>query len=300
MPTWNQIKTEVEESQEENAADKIRQKYLALLSQHVGRPVIAYYSGFLSKGDKEGRFHVQCGITDLDMNGFMAVVHGLDRTKGLDLILHTPGGGIEAARGIVEYLYKMFGSNLRTIVPHMAMSAGTMIACATHTILLGKHSCLGPTDPQIRGFAAMGILAEVDRALQEIRADPLKQILWQQVFSKYPPAFISDCERSVEGAKVMVREWLKHNMLSRSTNPAKAAEAVIDGLMNYSGTTEHSHHFLFDKCIEIGLNVLALESDQMLQEAVLSVHHAFMASFDQTDALKIIDNSNGGTWSIGP
>lgn len=300
MPTWNEIKTEIEASGDDDAADKVRHKYLSALSGHTGRPAISYYSGFLSKRDAEGRIHAQCAINDLDMNGFMAVVHGLDRDRGLDIVLHTPGGGIEAARGIVEYLYKMFGHDLRAIVPHMAMSSGTMIACATRTIVLGKHSCLGPTDPQIRGFAAMGILAEVDRALAEIKAEPLKQLLWQQVFNKYPPAFISDCERSVEGTKVMVREWLAGNMLSSSPDPQKAADSVVAELMNYAGTSEHSHHFLIDKCQEIGLTVDRLEDHQDFQEAVLSVHHAFMASFDQTEALKIIDNSNGGTWSVGP
>src|SRR4051794_25183644 len=120
----------------------------------------------------------------------MAVVHNVPRDRGLDLVLHTPGGGIEAARAIVEYLYKMFGKDIRVIVPHMAMSAGTMIACASSEILLGKHSCSGPTDPQVKGHPAMGVLAEVDRAIKEMKVEPLKQIVWQQVFAKYPPAFI--------------------------------------------------------------------------------------------------------------
>ncbi len=116
-----------------------------------------------------------------------------------------------------------------------------------HSALLG--------DPQVRGHAAMGILAEVDCAMREIKADPMKQILWQQVFAKYLPAFISDCERSVEGARTMVKEWLENNMLSGSPGPKAAAETVISKLMEYSGTTEHSHHFLIDKCIEIGLTI---------------------------------------------
>lgn len=298
MPAWNEINQEIDSLSAPNSHDLVRKKYLKALADESGRPTIAYYSGFLWKRDKEGRFHAECAISDLDMNGFMAVIHGLPKDKGLDLILHTPGGGIEAARGIVEYLYKIFGKDLRAIVPHMAMSAGTMIACASQKILLGKHSCLGPTDPQIRGYAAMGILAEVDRAMQEIKADPMKQILWQQVFAKYPPAFISDCERSVEGARTMVKEWLRTNMLSGATNPTDAAESVIANLMDYSGTTEHSHHFLIDKCIDIGLTIEPIETNQVLQEHILSVHHCYMASFARSTSLKLIDNSNGQTWTV--
>jgi ClpP class serine protease len=188
MPTWNEINREAEaliKAGTPDPYDHLRKKYLAALEARAGKPVIAYYSGFLLRRDNEGRFHPECAIGDLDMNGLMAVSHGIDKNSGLDLILHTPGGGIEAGRSIVEYLYKMFGKDIRVIVPHMAMSVGTMIACAAREILLGKHSSLGPTDPQIRGLPAMGVLAEIDRALEEIRADPLRNTMWQHVFSKY-------------------------------------------------------------------------------------------------------------------
>ena len=52
----------------------------------------------------------------------MMAVHKLDRTKGLDLILHTQGGSISATQSIVNYLHKMFGKNtatpdIRAVVP---------------------------------------------------------------------------------------------------------------------------------------------------------------------------------------
>jgi ClpP class serine protease len=298
MPTWNEILAEVDQDGSPDAPDKIRKKYLATLSTRTGRPAIGYYSGFLSARQADGSFHPECAISDLDMNGMMAVVHGCERRSGLDLLLHTPGGGIEAARGLVEYLYKMFGLDIRVIVPHMAMSSGTMIACASREILMAKHSCLGPTDPQIRGLPAMGILDEVDRAIEEIRSEPLKGIVWQQVFAKYPPAFISDCERSVQGARAMVKGWLKGNMLRSNDDPERAAEAIVEKLMDYKGTSEHGQHFLIDKCKDIGLNINSIEDDQALQEDILSVHHAYMATFAKTTAIKLIDNSSGGTWTV--
>lgn len=298
MPTWNEINSEIDNIHEEKACDGVRQKYLSNLEKLVGRPIIAYYSGFLQKRDNSGQLHPESAITDLDMNGLMAVIHNVRRDIGLDIIIHTPGGGIEATRGIVEYLYKMFGQDVRVIVPHMAMSAGTMIACASRQIVMGKHSCLGPTDPQVRGLPAMGVLAELDRAIAEIKAEPLKQIVWSQVFSKYPPAFIMDCERQVEGSRDMVAAWLRANMLRGEEKATEKAKAIVSGLMDYKGTTEHSHHFLIDKCRAIGLNVLALEDNQDLQEAVLSVHHSYVATFARTDAIKIIENAIGANWTV--
>lgn len=297
MPTWNEINSEISQLGTPNACDQVRTKYLSQLEARVGRTVIAYYSGFLQKRTPDGRVHPESAITDLDMNGFMAMVHNVPRDRGLDLILHTPGGGTEATRALVEYLYKMFGRDIRAIVPHMAMSAGSMIACACREVLMGKHSCLGPTDPQVKGHPAMGILAEVDQALVEIKKEPLKQLVYQQIFAKYPPAFILDCERSVDGSRDMVAAWLAANMLAGEADPAAAAKTTVGHFMDYRGTTEHGHHFLIDKCRDMGLKVIAIEDDQGLQEDVLSVHHSFVASFARTHAIKIIQNAAGATWS---
>jgi hypothetical protein len=293
MPTWNEVNHEIDQVITSQPVDIVRKKYIQKLESRVGRTVIAYYSCFL-----QHKPHPEVAITDLDMNGMMAVIHGVDRTKGLDLILHTPGGGLEAARGLMEYLYKMFGSDIRAVIPQMAMSAGTLIACGCKEILMGKHSCLGPTDPQVRGLPAMGVLAEVDQAIEEIKKDRAKEIVWQQVFGKYPPAFILDCERSVAGTRQMVTTWLQNNMFKDKTNKIAIAKGILEQLMNYKGTTDHSHHFTIDKCQEIGLKVTALEDDQGLQEDVLTLHHAYVATFARTNTIKIIENGRGGTWTV--
>lgn len=104
--------------------DTVRRRYLKRLFQLTKRNVIAYYSGFLSKPGIQ-----LLDINDEDMNGFMMAVHKLDRSKGLDLILHTPGGSIATTETVVNYLHLMFNHDIRVIVPQVAMSAGTMIAC---------------------------------------------------------------------------------------------------------------------------------------------------------------------------
>ena len=96
----------------------------------------------------------------------------------------------------------------------------------------------------------------------------------------------------------MVQAWLMANMLSNSADPTAAARAVVEKLMDYEGTTEHAHHFMIDKCRDAGLNVVAIEGDQSLQEDVLSVHHSFIATFAQKPVLKVIQNAAGATWAI--
>src|SRR6202035_2927190 len=112
MPNWHDVFVEIQtlqgqsQGQALNAANIIRNKYLQDLHKHTGRNIIAYYSGWLSKGNIN-----LSEINDEDKNGVMTTIHKLDRNLGLDLILHTPGGGMAATQSIVNYLQKMFGRN---------------------------------------------------------------------------------------------------------------------------------------------------------------------------------------------
>lgn len=67
-----------------------------------------------------------------DIQALMEVAHGL-AGSGLDLILHSPGGSLETTEAVVSYLRSQF-SHIRVIVPQLAMSAATMIACAANEI----------------------------------------------------------------------------------------------------------------------------------------------------------------------
>jgi ClpP class serine protease len=99
MPDSNQILNEIRAAG--STSDVIRRRYLEKLHQLTKRNVIIYYSGWLQKQQIKGS---PISITDADMSGFMTVSHQLDRKKGLDLILHTPGGELGAAEALVNYL----------------------------------------------------------------------------------------------------------------------------------------------------------------------------------------------------
>src|SRR5579859_1964748 len=117
MPNWNEVLQQIQviqaqaqaqaaqaSVQSSNAINIVRAHFLQQLHQKTGRNVICYYSGFLSKPQVGGM-----EINDEDKNGFMMAVHKLDRSKGLDLFIHTPGGSISSTQSIVDYLHKMFG-----------------------------------------------------------------------------------------------------------------------------------------------------------------------------------------------
>lgn len=291
MPAWGKVLSEIGQRQQggHQAVDLVRRKYLQQLHKHTGRNVIAYYSGWLLRPPTTPNL----SVGDEDMNAFMASVHQLKREKGLDLILHTPGGDVAATEAIVQYLWVMFDKNIRVIVPQLAMSAGTMIACASRRIVMGKQSSLGPIDPQIGGVPAQGVLDEFQMAVQSIKKDPACAPLWQQIVSRYHPSFLLECSQAIEWSRKMVHTWLCNNMFADEADRAVVADKIVGYLGDHSTTASHSRHLSISKCQEIGLKIERLEDDPKLQDLVLTVHHSYMHTFSMSPAVKIAENHLG-------
>lgn len=291
MPGWRNLLDEVRATG--GAHNVVRRKYLEKLANLTGRNVIVYYSGWLQKPELQRQAGVVFGINDSDKNGFMATIHELDRTKGLDLVLHTPGGDVAATESLVYYLRAMFGTNIRALVPQIAMSGGTMIACACREIIMGEHSNLGPIDPQYMGLPTHGVIEEFRRAAEEIRQDQTRMFLWQPIIAKYSPTMIGECQRAIEWSNEITEEWLKTGMFCGDVDADAKAKKVATELGDHALTKSHSRHISLEKATDIGLKVSPLEQDGELQDALLTVHHLCIQSLADTNAVKLIENQNG-------
>ncbi|MDX8384325.1 MAG: ATP-dependent Clp protease proteolytic subunit [Ghiorsea sp.] len=288
MPSWNEVLEELKTSNRNDSLDFVRRKYLKELAEHRGRNVIAYYSGWLQRPESS-----KCSISDDDKNGLMAAVHKLDRSKGLDLILHTPGGDIAATESIIDYLNRMFKGDIVAIIPQLAMSGGTMIACSCKQILMGKQSNIGPIDPQFGGIPAHGVIKEFEEAIAAIKIDPLSIPIWQTIISKYHPTFIGECKNAIKLSSEMVKKSLIDVMFKADPKAEEKAEKIVAFLNEHEASKTHSRHIHVDEAKNCGLLIDDLESDQHLQDLVLTVHHCFMHTFSNSPAIKIIENHMG-------
>ncbi len=293
MPNWGEILNEVKQSG--HTTDVIRRKYLTKLHRLTKRNVIIYYSGWLHRKSPGGPAP-DFGLNDLDKNGFMSVVHGLDRKLGLDLVLHTPGGDMAATESIIDYLRQMFGRDIRAIVPQIAMSGGSMIACACKEIIMGLQSNIGPFDPQIGGMPAQAIKSEFERAAMEIRLDNNKAFVWQPIIQKYSLGFLTAVDQSIQMADAVVKQNLIDCMFYGEVNASDIAQIIVDTLGSNAATQTHARHIHKEKAKALGLKIVDLESDSKLQDAVLSVHHAAMITFEQTPMFKIVENHAGSSY----
>lgn len=286
MPNWNQLLDEIRAAG--SVQDVVRRRYLAKVYEVTGRNIIVYYSGWLQRENVPG-----VEINDEDKNGFMTVIHEMDRDLGLDLVLHTPGGEMAATESLVDYLRSMFGTNIRAIVPQLAMSGGTMIACACKEIMMGKQSSLGPIDPQILGIPAHGVVEEFERAKKEVSENQASIPIWQPIIAKYSPTFIGECEKAIAWSNEMTKEWLQTGMFREDDTSEEKIDKIIEELGDHALTKSHARHLSAARCRDMGLKVTDLEACQDLQDAVLSLHHACMLTFSQTRAIKMIENHKG-------
>jgi ClpP class serine protease len=166
VPSWGEILLELQapENRQQNGVpdfDKIRRKYLVALNNLTQRPTIIYYTDWFSKGGPAASINLE------DMQAMMEVCRGLSGPS-LDLILHSPGGSPEATASVVRYLRKKF-NDIRVFVPLAAMSAATMWALAANSIGMGKHSQLGPIDPQLVSARARFQLGQSSSSLSRRR-----------------------------------------------------------------------------------------------------------------------------------
>lgn len=162
---------------------------------------------------------------------------------------------------------------------------------------MGKHSNLGPVDPQINGIPAYAVVDGITKAYKEIVAEPTKAVVWNPILSRYHAGFVQQCDWAIQVSKEMVENFLKENMLSNLSESErdKAASQIVERLTTLSSNQGHDKHFHFDECQAMGLVVKSLEdpSDRKLQDLILTVHHCYMNTLSNTAAYKIIENHLG-------
>lgn len=280
----------------ESPFDLLRRKYLGKLAEHTKRSVILYATRWTSPGAED------VSITSEDMQGFMEVMHELPGPN-LDLVIHSPGGSPEAAEMILKYLRTKF-DNIRVIVPQAAMSAATMLACGANSIAMGKHSSLGPIDPQLilstengrTSSPAYAVVQQFELAKQQIAQSPAALSAWLPMLKQYGPALIVRCNLAEELARTLVGEWLEKYMLAGAPDAKAKAVEIASKLADHASFKSHGRGIDRAKAIELGLKIELLEADPDARDLVLSIFHSTMHTFNGVPCSKIVENHLGRAW----
>ncbi len=155
----------------------------------------------------------------------------------IDFIIHTPGGLALAATQIASALAK-HKAPVRVIVPHYAMSGGTLIALAADEIVMDPNAVLGPLDPQLGQFPAPSIVKAVREKLQDGKANVKDETL-----------ILADvAEKALHQMKETIERILK-----QKGHDEEKAKRVADLLT--SGYWTHDYPLTVEVVDALGLNV---------------------------------------------
>lgn len=301
MPSWNELVEEVQKIADPGQggvwlANKQKEWLEKLSAKRSDRNVLFYASGFLQKPQAAPIF---LQIAPEDINGFMAGLHGMDYSKGLTIILHTPGGVTNATETIVEYLHSKF-VDIEGIIPTYAMSAGTMISLAANRLIMGKQSQLGPIDPQMpiggRTVSARAIVDQFERAKKDILADPRTAALWASPLQSLGPALLIEARDALDYGESMVARWLAKRHFKGKPNAQELATEVASYFNRSDVHKSHGRRINSDEAAAQKLEVIRLEDDQALQEIVLTNYHLATLIFEKSPCVKFIMNQLGRSW----
>ena len=166
-----------------------------------------------------------------DSESVLRAIRGTPPGKGIEIILHTPGGLVLAASQIARALHDHDG-RVVAVVPHYAMSGGTLIALAADEIVIDRHAALGPVDPQLGQHAA--------RSLVEVAEMPGQH--------DDQTLLMADIGRkALRQIAVTVRMLLEKHM-----EPARARDATT---LLATGVWTHDHPLMAPELEQMGLPV---------------------------------------------
>jgi len=168
-----------------------------------------------------------------DSEEVLRAIHMTDPDVPIDLVLHTPGGLVVASLQIARAL-KQHRAKVTVLVPHFAMSGGTLIALAADEIVMSPHAILGPVDPQLGKYPAVSIVNAVETKPVE-RLDDETLILADQA------------RKAISQLHNDVKELLADRM------PEETAEELARQLSD--GQWTHDHPITAAEALKMGLPV---------------------------------------------
>jgi ClpP class serine protease len=162
----------------------------------------------------------------------------------IDLIMHTPGGLVLAADQIA-YALAAHPGKVTVLVPHYAMSGGTLVALAADEVVMDANAVLGPVDPQIGNYPAASILAAagVENPNRDDSTLILADLAAKAIVQVEETVFLLAQERLGEAAARELARTLSHGRWTHDY-PLTVAHAKALGLPVNTGLPEEIYDLM--------------------------------------------------------
>jgi hypothetical protein len=203
-----------------------RQSRIREIQEVTESKLICYVSGPLAS------------LTRDDILPLVDLLHVIPAGSNIDLLLHTPGGEIDAAEKMANMIRRHVGDGgvFRVVVPDFAKSAGTLVSLAADTVVMSDSSELGPIDPQLRlpdgtgGLPLRPAQSYVDgyKALVKLVNDNPGAPAYEAMLKKYDPTLLDICNKVINRSTKLAEELLKRGMFREGGNFTATAAELSD------------------------------------------------------------------------
>jgi ClpP class serine protease len=163
-----------------------------------------------------------------DSEEVLRAIRSAQKNVPIDIILHTPGGLALASTQIAMAL-KAHPAKKTVIIPHYAMSGGTLIAFAADEIVMDPHAALGPVDPQLGDQTGVYPATSLIKVVQKKKIDEIddKTLVYAE-----------EAEKAIIQMKGLLKKILE----------GKCGDEIVNSLIDefVSGKYTHDHPFMAD------------------------------------------------------
>lgn len=240
----------------------LRQLLISDIEEETGRELVVYFA------------RLDQPIIGTDSDDLSEIFEGV-ASRDVDLLIHTPGGIVDAVEKIVTVLRQRTDS-YRVIVPSCAKSGGTVIALSASKIVLGINSELGPIDPQL-SLPDFGLVPA-----EFIRDDDTQPKLLRKI-----------AETSVKRANMLAEKYLKDGMLKTKTKAEiKSVVKKISSAISYGS---HGAVIDYSEAESIGLSVEWMDPSSTLWRRIWLLYCMYDYDIAQNRLGKIFE---GALYSI--
>jgi len=175
-----------------------------------------------------------------DADHIYSAAASFQNKRPLLLVLYSTGGVIGSAYLIGKLCRQYSNGRFIVVVPRQAKSAATLLCCAADEIHMGSLSELGPIDPQIDDFPALGLKTSVEHIADLVKGRPhAADMFAQYLHLSLKPIHLGYYERVAESAVQYAERLLKLHSENVSGKPEEIARDLV-----YS---YKDHGFVIDK-----------------------------------------------------
>lgn len=254
-----------------NQAHETRVALFEKLESELGRPVVSYFTSF----------HHPVMVDNEDVDMLQGILQKMDLSKGLAVLISSPGGDGLAAERIVRICRSFSGTGeYWTIVPGKAKSAASLVCFGSSKILMGPTSELGPVDPQMTTindtgqvvrFSLFNIVKSYEslftRAVgeQQGRLEPFLQQL-----AHYDEREIQEFRTALSLSEDIAVRALASGMLKGRTK--KLIHKKIRMFLTPEKTMDHGRAIYEDEARRCGLKVESLDPKTTQWEATYELY----------------------------